>query len=363
VFRKDYIPELDGLRGIAVLLVLWVHLPTDVMGETLHRFQKAVLPGNVGVDLFFVLSGFLITRILLVDRGAGRPLGHFLMRRFLRIFPIYYLLLGLLAIRMQWREILACATYTSNYLFLFKSQTSLLEHSWSLAIEEHFYLLWPPVVLFLVPRISRRVLLWGVFPLSALTLAAVLGWGDWETRSDFLEELLGRGSTSRFGSLGLGALQAYHEAWVRRGGWGPLLFAGGCFSLAFLLSGVGLGVSGLGEFPSDLPLIGGDGARLRAATLQVRIPAMSLGVVVLAVAHSTRALPWSVLWRSPPLRGIGRISYGLYLYHFPIFQGLLGGAGGGRVLLALGSSFAAAGLSFWIIERPIMKLSARFRES
>ncbi len=220
MFRKDFIPELDGLRGIAVLMVLWVHLPMDSLGETIEGLRQAVVPGGVGVDLFFVLSGFLITRILLVDREQGRSLRNFLIRRFLRIFPIYYLLLAILAAWMSWEEIVACATYTSNYLFLFKSRTSLLEHTWSLAVEEHFYLLWPPVVVFLRPLVSRRVLLLGVLPLSALTCLAALQFGDWGQDGQVLRQFLGRGSTSRFGSLGLGALLAYHEGFrARRCSW------------------------------------------------------------------------------------------------------------------------------------------------
>ncbi|MEC7232526.1 MAG: acyltransferase family protein, partial [Planctomycetota bacterium] len=80
-FRKDHVPELDGLRGVAVLLVIWIHLPMYVFGETVALIRTIVLPGDFGVDLFFVLSGFLITRILLVDCGNNVPLRFFLMRR------------------------------------------------------------------------------------------------------------------------------------------------------------------------------------------------------------------------------------------------------------------------------------------
>ena len=95
-FRKDHIPELDGLRGIAVLMVLWVHLQIGAFGPAVARLRTLLLPGDFGVDLFFVLSGFLITRILLVDRSVGVPVRYFVMRRFLRIFPIYYLTIALL---------------------------------------------------------------------------------------------------------------------------------------------------------------------------------------------------------------------------------------------------------------------------
>ena len=364
MFRKDHIPELDGLRGIAVLLVLWVHLPVDALGEGARQFRSAVLPGNVGVDLFFVLSGFLITRILLVDRAAGRPLRHFMARRFLRIFPIYYLLLLLLAPWLQWQELVACASYSSNYAFLMKDQVSLLEHTWSLAIEEHFYLLWPPLAVFLTPQASRRALLLGVFPLVLVTALGVLLLGDWLQNGPQLAELLAHGSSTRFGSLGLGALLAYHESGLRQDARKPLLLVLALFGLAGLLSRSGLACTGLGPLLQGLMPAASGAQPLLAVLRLISIPAMSLGVLILAVTHTGRALPWSRLLRARPLAAIGRVSYGLYLYHFPIFLVLLGpgtNPPASRVLLALGASFAAATASFWIIERPIMRLSARFR--
>lgn len=364
MYRKDHIPELDGLRGIAVLLVLWVHLPLDALGEGARQFRGAVLPGNVGVDLFFVLSGFLITRILLVDREAGRSLRHFLARRFLRIFPIYYLLLLVLAPMLQWQELAACASYSSNYLFLVKDQVSLLEHTWSLAIEEHFYLLWPPLAVFLTPKSSRRALLLGIFPLVIVSTLLVLGLGDWTQDGPVLAELLAHGSTTRFGSLGLGALLAYHESSVRRGSRGPVLLVLGLFGLSYLLSRGGLAASGLGDLLQPLmPEAAGANPLLSALRL-VSIPAMSLGVLLLAVTHTGRGLPWSRLLRTRPLAAVGRVSYGLYLYHFPIFLLILGAHDSppaSSVALALGASFAAATASYWILERPIMRYAKRFR--
>lgn len=364
MYRKDHIPELDGLRGVAVLLVLWVHLPLDAFGEGARQFRSAVLPGNVGVDLFFVLSGFLITRILLVDREAGRPLRHFLARRFLRIFPIYYLLLLLLAPWLQWQELAACASYSSNYAFLVKDQVSLLEHTWSLAIEEHFYLLWPPLAVFLTPQASRRALLLGLFPMVLASALAVLLLGDWMQDGPMLAELLAHGSSTRFGSLGLGALLAYHETRVRQSSRGPLLLVLALFGLSYLLSRGGLAATGLGPLVQGLMPEASGAQPLLALLRLVSIPAMSLGVLLLAVTHTRRRLPWSALLRTRPLAAIGRVSYGLYLYHFPIFLLLLGhdtSPAPSRVLLALVASFAAATASFWIIERPIMGFSARFR--
>ncbi|MEL6714848.1 MAG: acyltransferase, partial [Planctomycetota bacterium] len=99
-FQKGFVPELDGLRAFAVLAVLWSHLPAGALGSTVTALGEEYVVGNVGVDLFFVLSGFLITRILLVDREREVPLRWFLARRFLRIFPIYYLTIAVVSPRL-----------------------------------------------------------------------------------------------------------------------------------------------------------------------------------------------------------------------------------------------------------------------
>jgi peptidoglycan/LPS O-acetylase OafA/YrhL len=172
---RRHIPALDGLRGIAVLLVLWAHVPTGSLGTTLETAKLFVKPGYLGVDVFFVLSGFLITRILLADREAGVPLSWFWARRFLRIFPIYYLLLAVLWFVERGPEWPWCAGYVSNFYFIFHgdhaSESSSLRHTWSLAIEEHYYLVWPLVVYALR---GRRKLALGAIPLLALALASAL---------------------------------------------------------------------------------------------------------------------------------------------------------------------------------------------
>ena len=146
------VPGLDGIRALAVLLVVFYHL--NLLGL-----------GWVGVQVFFVLSGFLITRLLLELRD-GRALGSYLRtffgRRVLRIFPLYYLflvvalLLSALAIpsqagpvQHQWPYV---ATFTYNWwgMTRFHEKTWFLDHLWSLAIEEQFYLLWPFLVFWLV---------------------------------------------------------------------------------------------------------------------------------------------------------------------------------------------------------------------
>jgi peptidoglycan/LPS O-acetylase OafA/YrhL len=151
------IPELDGIRGIAILSVLLFHLfkytmlYRPVLGENwarlAHLAARATEHGGYGVDLFFVLSGFLITGILLDTRSDGHYFRNFYGRRALRIFPLYYAVLAV---------ILLCYRDSGNYVLLSFFQLSNIAPilgimmvngaMWSLSVEEHFYLCWPLIV-------------------------------------------------------------------------------------------------------------------------------------------------------------------------------------------------------------------------
>jgi peptidoglycan/LPS O-acetylase OafA/YrhL len=151
-----YMPQLDGIRAIAVMLVFCSHwLPQN---NPLHSFPL----GRIGVDIFFVLSGFLITKILLKERfdvdqrvSADRKIYIFYIRRALRIFPIYYLLLIIIFITNMEdarSSLLWYASYMTNF-YLFKEQNWInhLSHLWTLAVEEQYYLFWPLIIMF-IPR-------------------------------------------------------------------------------------------------------------------------------------------------------------------------------------------------------------------
>src|SRR5262249_40880734 len=148
-----YMPQLDGLRAVAVLAVVAHHTLPGPLVDALN-------PGAAGVRLFFVLSGFLITGILLgcresmAQQGAGQALASFYARRFLRIFPLYYFALAvvLLAGVQEARDGAAWhLAYLSNVYGVRQGWLGSLAHFWSLAVEEQFYLVWPALVLSL-PR-------------------------------------------------------------------------------------------------------------------------------------------------------------------------------------------------------------------
>jgi peptidoglycan/LPS O-acetylase OafA/YrhL len=192
---SGHIPALDGLRGIAVLLVMWLHM-TILRGE--HTWDWLLREGArswgwTGVDLFFVLSGFLITGILYEARGQRGYFRNFYARRVLRIFPLYYgFLLLLFGGGMAWLSSLTGRPATHEgqaWYWLYLSNFAMALHgdwpfqplgsTWSLAIEEQFYLLWPLLVLFLSRTALMRTCV-GIFFLAlGCRLAVAAGQRLW----------------------------------------------------------------------------------------------------------------------------------------------------------------------------------------
>ena len=346
---QDHIPGLDGLRGIAALLVLWDHLPETLGGPLHNKIKALVWPGFMGVDIFFVLSGFLITRILLTDRQKGRPLKNFLIRRFLRIFPIYYLTILVLLFAAPGIYLLWCAFYLSNIYFSYHPVVLPLHHTWSLSVEEHFYLIWPLFAHFLSVSRSRRVALFGLIPLAFVSAIVILVFQDKVPAHG----LIYTGTLCRASSLALGASFAYSEAWLRRdirhlGRVIAVLGAIAVISLPFhlVLPGEWKSLARMTFFSSFsgitvLSVIGLSDARVRAARV------LSSGV-----------LPYC-----------GRISYGIYLYHYPIYTAFhLISDNSDEVpttvlpcVLAVVATMGTAIASYHLIERPILRFKDRFR--
>jgi peptidoglycan/LPS O-acetylase OafA/YrhL len=154
--KNDKIKSLDGLRGLAIILVLLFHN---------FLFLKIANIGWIGVDLFFALSGFLITRILLNTKANPHYYKNFFIRRMLRIFPLYYvisiscILFGYFIYAPLITPITTNAayylTYTQNILFTLNNDfvpKTIINHFWSLCVEEHFYLIWPFIIYYLSPK-------------------------------------------------------------------------------------------------------------------------------------------------------------------------------------------------------------------
>jgi len=301
-----HLSELDGLRGLAILIVTIYRfareLPTStIVGEYLHA---AISLGQRGVDLFFVLSGFLITGVLLDSSGQQHRFRNFVVRRTLRIFPLYFfsLALFLFVIPALWRSnIYAEAqaeqfflwTYLANLRMCFLNQWCFgaLDHFWSLSVEEHFYLLWPLAVLGLG---LKRTFVVAVV-LAGFCAAARIGYASLPN-SGVAPDVA---SVFRFDGLLLGAAVA---------------------ALARLPQG--LEKLGLYARWSLVPLVVGVlGTGLlfpRMWTIPHSVWAMFWGCFLVILLTSSSQGWLAALFRLSILRQLGKYSYGMYVFQSPL---------------------------------------------
>jgi peptidoglycan/LPS O-acetylase OafA/YrhL len=353
---SEHLPALDGIRAFAVTAVILYHF--GVAG---------VSGGLLGVDVFFVLSGFLITSLLCgehLKRGTIR-LGQFWARRARRLLPgLFLLLLGVAVYAWAFRNSVDVATirgdaiatllYFANWHFIFANQSyfaqsaapSPLLHMWTLAVEEQYYLVWPIVAFFVLRRGGPRLLAWvaGVgAAASALLMASMYLAGFSTNRLYFGTDT--RSQALFVGSL-LGALAIRREWRVVPGNWAS--------SRNGRICGAVLAVCGAGALFWFWHSVGGQSAFLYEGGFLV--VALAAGAVITSVT-SWRTSVLSRVLSFPPFTYIGRISYGLYLYHWPLFLAIDNAHTGltGISLLAarLVATFAAAVVSFHLVEKPI----------
>jgi peptidoglycan/LPS O-acetylase OafA/YrhL len=351
-------PGLDGLRALAVSFVVAYHLGTT-SGSTL-------LPGGfLGVDLFFVLSGYLITSLLLVEGlQTGRlSIKQFYLRRARRLLPaLFALLLTVGAIVAVWLpqqaarmrgDLLAALGYATNWWLIAQHSSyfggegdrpNLLTHLWSLAVEEQYYLIWPLVLLLLVAIRAKRwfFLLVAVAAVAASAAAAVILYDPF---SDPSRVYYGTDTRALAPLLGA-ALAISLRPWRHRRRLAPAARhtadAVGITAL-LLLAAVAAVVHDTDE------VLYGPGFLVIAA----------LGAVVVGVAgHPGTAL--GELLGTQPLKWIGERSYAIYLWHWPVCVLTRPGidipiTGWANAALRVGLSLLLAEISYWLVERPIRR--------
>ena len=351
---RSHIPALDGLRGLAALFVLFGHFPAIEHFTVLRRAFTWFDSAALGVDVFFALSGFLITRIILADKAADAfGLRTFYLRRALRIMPIYYLTILVVGFLITWEHAGWSALYLGNFTFAFDPAQHPLRHVWSLAVEEHFYLVWPLVLAKVSVRTARR-LAFPVLPGLAIGLPGITC--QLMPAAD-VDALIIRGSMYRMLSICLGAWVAFEEERSRRLSL-PIVI--GMAVLALLLPHFTIhsleqrwGSLFVSNYTIKLMV-------LACASLCWLLVALNLDQ--LAARYPVMGIPRAMLVH-PVLRSIGLISYGLYLYHYPILfrtgsmeEVLLGP---GRAVMELALVFTVPVLSWFLIERPLLAFKDR----
>ncbi len=364
--KTNYIKSLDGIRFLAVSLVLIDHWSGDRLG-----FPAAYL----GVCLFFVLSGFLITRILLsakekdteLGRGHGFSLKRFYIRRTIRIFPIYYLTLGLLFIfnvppvrdKIFW-----LATYMSNNYIAYKSNwLGSVDHLWSLAVEEQFYIFFPFLIL-LIPLKNLKTSL-----LFLIVLAVSLrGYLFFSGASWIQPYVLMPACLDAFGFGGILGLLVFYKKDTY------LKYINTPLSLAIGISIYSLTVIWLQAVPEGHNYV---------SVIFLRLSESILSFLILAyLINGDDKKPFlNRIFEWIPLVYIGQISYGIYIYHNFIYNAyhssphnpfvkianaITASFGDGfygtgiKILFLYVSVVLIATLSWYIIEKPINKLKNRY---
>jgi peptidoglycan/LPS O-acetylase OafA/YrhL len=295
-----YLKGLDTLRAFAVLFVIFQHwgLPVpNVPGK--HFLQELIPNGSFGVTLFFVLSGFLITSTLLEARTCGKTklgvIGNFFIRRTLRIFPIYYLtILALAWIGYPFiRESLGwLLSYTSNILVFRNHSWNSFSHTWSLSVEEQFYLIWPWCIVFVAEEYLKYIFIAALLiGLMAVVFVSKIHPDTWGL-------LLTPACLAAFGMGGF-------YAWATRESCSRERF----IRVIPLLMPLAIGLHLYWSFSAD----GGHFNYLSRIVDSV--------ISIWAIHKTVNIRPgWikTKILENPTLNKIGQISYGMYLYHYAI---------------------------------------------
>ena len=389
ISRVPYLPGLDGLRAIAVLAVVVYHANPDWLRG-----------GFLGVEVFFVISGYLITLLIVAEseRTDSVSLRNFWARRARRLLPALFTMMVLVITWTAFREddylgklrgdVVAGAAYVANWFQLWtgagytdKSSFAPLRHLWSLAVEEQFYLIWPLVMVVVLRRglsATPRIAVWfaGIGTAIAALMAVLLPSGKTPVSCDapaaagyatnaFFEvgsrcidkvEFLYSSTPMRATGLLLGAALAlvWRPYAVMRGGMknkGPLLdplAVIGAAIIAFFMW----------KAHHDLNSVSGDPWLFRGGIYLVDIGTV---LIIVAVAH-LRAFTGRLLG-NPVLRTIGERSYGLYLYHWPVFQAIRHSQENRlsvpMFFVGLGVSAVITELSYRFVELPIRERRVR----
>jgi peptidoglycan/LPS O-acetylase OafA/YrhL len=336
---RGRIPSLDGLRALSILLVLLGHTAlSDNAPRLLRPFSHV---GNIGVRFFFIISGFLITTLLLKEWKSTNDISlrGFYKRRVLRIFPAAYTLIAVIAILsafhkviLQPGEVLYASTFTMNY---HDFHALWLGQLWSLSVEEQFYLLWPGLLLLMGIRRACRASWIVVIAAPLLRFCMWHFWGASETSMTKHFEVVAD-------ALATGCLLAAYYNRLGTIEWYKKLQ-----SNAFIFLALGLGLVALGNgmyvvSPGSFYVWGQSIANVGTAMC-----------IDWAIRNSGHPLGYLLNWK--PLVGIGVLSYSLYLWQNPFLLGS-NGTFWTSYPYNIGFAITAALISYFAIELPFLRL-------
>jgi len=351
------VAALDGLRGIAILIVMLHHFEFLLPGGSwmADTVKGIFYTGWSGVDLFFVLSGFLITGILIDTRDAQNYFSSFYARRILRIFPLYYAVLTLLVIVALHPTQIYYYLYLSNWLILIKDgwQPNVAGHFWSLAVEEQFYLIWPLCIWLVPKRFRLRFTLAGCVFALLLRIGLVATYGP--------SQAIARNTFARMDTLLAGASCAVivrSESMVERVR--PWLIP------AMILSGAV--VLWVDVVQKELRVAG-----IYTETAEFSFLAVGYAALLLRVflGQGSGSIAQRVMG-AEALKATGKYSYGMYVLHVPILltadfflhQALGLGVNPWTsipfVAGLIAVSFLAAKTSYTLFEQRFLRMKGRF---
>ncbi len=348
-WKLGHRPGLDGLRGVAVLMVMLAHF--QVAG-----FSNA---GRTGVSVFFVLSGFLITALLLEEhsREDSISLRGFWRRRFVRLLPALALLIAVaMALPLSSERpspwaLTGVVFYMGNWVQMSGESIEPFGQMWSLAVEEQFYVVWPIVVLLIVSRWSLRAAGWIISGMAATSLL----WRVWlwNTHDDAPNRIYAATDTNALLLLAGCALAVLFVRGVRVEVT-PLIAAAAGVMLLVIGGILALLDPLLGTKFADLYDMG----TFRYVAAPALVALLAAAAIAYLAQHHSRVMTFAALVL------IGRLSYGLYLWHWLVvhaYSKYVGRWPSGRLVETVGLfvvSFALAGASWLLVERPMMRFKA-----
>ena len=341
--RLGYRAELDGVRALAVIGIM-----------AFHDAIPGVRGGNAVLSWFFVLSGFLITTLIREEqhRYGTIDLGRFYLRRILRLFPSLYLVIAVCMIvsltgiaHIDKREFISAGLYFSNmHLLAFGNSPSarqiFLEHTWSLSLEEHFYLVWPVIIMRMKTVRSAMIFCTGAIVVSFVVrvLHSTNAWrSEYETLSIFSLEGFAIGAILAYQIRNPRVIKAVDRGWVLMA---LLLYA--AIDIIFII----------------------DRDSIVTPFRHIIGNFVIAGILLHVVLHPEMAICATL--RNKYLVYIGVISYAMYLWHFPVFEMFKEYRHPNlsqpvRHLLKFGVSFGLAALTYHVIEKPLMAVRSRLR--